>query len=77
MMWLYISAVLIDNCDVRGYTAWSFLDNLEWFSGYTEKFGLYSVDFNDPDRPRTPKDSAAFYASIIEANGFENETLSD
>lgn len=60
----------IDQCDVRGYTAWSFLDNFEWMSGYSEHFGLHYVNFSDPDRPRTPKASASYFTSIIETNGF-------
>lgn len=64
------SAIQLDACDVRGYTAWSFMDNFEWQEGYSERFGLYYVDFDDPDRPRTAKASAAFYRSVIQDNGF-------
>ncbi len=49
------------------------MDNFEWASGYDEKFGLHQVDFNDPDRPRTPKQSARDFARIIELNGFVPE----
>ena len=38
--------------------------------GYSERFGLYYVNFSNPERPRTPKASARFYTSIIENNGF-------
>ncbi|XP_059474929.1 lactase/phlorizin hydrolase-like [Neocloeon triangulifer] len=65
-----LKAVNLDGCNVYGYTAWSILDNFEWGAGYTQKFGLYSVDFNDPNRPRTRKLSAATYAQIIADNGF-------
>jgi len=46
------------------------MDNFEWIHGYSEKFGLYYVDFDNPDRPRTPKASAAYYKSVITNNGF-------
>ena len=38
--------------------------------GTSEHFGLHYVNFSDPERPRTPKASAAFYRSVIENNGF-------
>jgi len=50
--------------------AWSLLDNFEWSLGYSERFGLHHVDFNDPTRPRTPKASAKFYAELVRNNGF-------
>lgn len=69
-MSLLFTAINIDGCEVRGYTAWSFMDNFEWMRGYSEHFGLHYVNFSDPNRVRTPKASAAYYTSIIEANGF-------
>ena len=37
-----------------------------------EKFGLHSVDFNDPTRQRTPKASSKFVRDIFVNNGFVN-----
>ncbi|MEK8032930.1 GH1 family beta-glucosidase [Ideonella sp. DXS29W] len=42
--------------DVRGYFAWSLLDNFEWAYGYEKRFGIVHVDY--ATQQRTPKDSA-------------------
>jgi beta-glucosidase/6-phospho-beta-glucosidase/beta-galactosidase len=44
--------------DLLAYCVWSVLDNFEWAAGYSERYGLIDVDFDSPDRTRTPKDSA-------------------
>ncbi|VEN38780.1 unnamed protein product, partial [Callosobruchus maculatus] len=54
-----------DGVNVVGYTVWSLMDNLEWISGYTLKYGLYNVDFNSPNRTRTMKKSAQYYKKVI------------
>ena len=56
-----------DGADIRGYFYWSLLDNFEWARGYTERFGLVYVDY--ATLKRTPKDSMAWYADTIRANG--------
>ncbi|CAF4869183.1 unnamed protein product [Pieris macdunnoughi] len=66
----YLSALLDAleaGCDVRGYCVWSMIDNFEWMAGYSEKFGLYEVDFSSPDRSRTPRKSAFVYKEIIKS----------
>ncbi|CAI5656811.1 unnamed protein product [Oreochromis niloticus] len=65
-----LKAYLLDGVDVRGYTAWSLLDNLEWAAGYIERFGLFYVNRSDPNLPRVPKNSVNFYTKMIKCNGF-------
>ncbi|HET8553752.1 MAG TPA: GH1 family beta-glucosidase [Rhodanobacteraceae bacterium] len=53
--------------DLRGYYAWSLLDNLEWSLGYSRRFGLLHVDY--ATQKRTRKASADFYARVIASHG--------
>ena len=53
--------------DLRGYCAWSLMDNLEWSLGFSKRFGLVHVNFDTQER--TLKDSAHFYAGVIASNG--------
>jgi beta-glucosidase len=59
--------VLLDARDrgvpVEGYLVWSLLDNLEWTSGFTQRFGIIHVDFDTGER--TIKDSARWLAEVI------------
>jgi beta-galactosidase len=53
--------------DLRGYFAWSLLDNFEWSWGYERRFGLIRVDYETLER--TPKLSSRWYSEMISRNG--------
>jgi len=55
-----------DGVDVRGYVAWSLMDNFEWMSGFEPKFGIVAVDRNT--QRRTIKPSAAILGNIARTN---------
>ncbi len=52
---------------LRGYFAWSLMDNFEWAHGYTKRFGLVYVEY--PTQRRLLKSSAHWYGRVIAANG--------
>mmetsp|Transcript_35540 Transcript_35540/g.53794 ORF Transcript_35540/g.53794 Transcript_35540/m.53794 type:complete len:465 (-) Transcript_35540:120-1514(-) len=58
---------IVEGVNLRGYFAWSLLDNFEWAFGYTQRFGICRVDYDT--LARTPKLSALWYARTIAQNG--------
>mmetsp|Transcript_92002 Transcript_92002/g.176260 ORF Transcript_92002/g.176260 Transcript_92002/m.176260 type:complete len:567 (+) Transcript_92002:90-1790(+) len=54
--------------DVRGYLAWSFMDNFEWGFGYWPRFGIVRVDYMT--QKRTIKASGRFFAQTVKEGGF-------
>lgn len=55
---------------LKGYFAWSFMDNFEWASGYDKRFGLHYVDFKT--LKRTPKKSAIWFKELIKNNSADS-----
>lgn len=70
-MWLAINEGKVD---IRGYLHWSMFDNFEWAEGFTARFGLIKVDF-DNDFKRTPRPSAQVYTEITKLNGLSPELI--
>ncbi|MBK6685034.1 MAG: beta-glucosidase [Deltaproteobacteria bacterium] len=62
---LRVAAAKAAGAPVRGYFAWSLLDNFEWAFGYSKRFGLVHVDFQS--QRRIPKDSAHGFKAAIGA----------
>ncbi|KAG6445892.1 myrosinase 1 [Manduca sexta] len=59
--------------NLKGYMAWSLMDNFEWAQGYSERFGLYEVDFEDPARTRTPRKSAFIYKNLLKTRYVDHD----
>jgi len=55
----------LDGVDVRGYSAWSLMDNFEWAEGYTTRFGVTYVDYKGGQK-RYPKKSAREISKIFD-----------
>lgn len=58
--------------DLRGYFAWSLMDNFEWAYGYTKRFGMVRVNYETQER--RIKLSGEFYKKVIKDNGFRFNT---
>lgn len=61
---------IANGVDLRGYFAWSLMDNFEWAKGYSMRFGLVHVDYQT--LKRTPKASAHWYGEVAKANGLRS-----
>ena len=58
LMKIHLKQILVclnEGLSVKGYFAWSLLDNYEWAFGYSKRFGLVYVDFDS--FKRIPKKS--------------------
>lgn len=60
-----------DGSRIEAYTVWSIIDNFEWARGYTERFGIYHVAFDSPNKERTPKKSALAIRDMLANQWFE------
>ncbi|XP_019168143.1 PREDICTED: beta-glucosidase 12-like [Ipomoea nil] len=61
---LAIKAALMDGANVKGFFAWSFLDNFEWTFGYTQRFGINYINYKD-NLKRYPKHSALWFKKFL------------
>jgi len=60
------SLAIEDRVNLKGYFAWSLLENFEWAEGYTQRFGIIYLDFTT--QKRIPKDSFYFLKNIFDYN---------
>jgi beta-glucosidase len=61
-----LQRAITEGYDVKGFFAWSFMDNYEWAEGYAKRFGIVHVDY--PTKKRTPKLSAEWYSMVVSRN---------
>jgi beta-glucosidase len=61
------SECIAEGVNLKGYFAWSLLDNFEWAYGYSKRFGLVHVDY--ATQARKLKSSALWYSDFIQKNG--------
>ncbi|RHN76189.1 putative beta-glucosidase [Medicago truncatula] len=60
----YIRCAIKDGVNIKGYFAWSFLDNFEWASGYAMRFGMNFVDYKNGLK-RHQKLSAMWFTNFL------------
>ena len=59
-----VADAVAQGADIRGYFAWSLMDNFEWAYGYDKRFGIVRVDYET--QTRTPKASALYLKDLAE-----------
>jgi beta-glucosidase len=64
---LALKQAIAEGVKVQGYFVWSFTDNFEWAYGFKQRFGLVYIDYDT--QARIPKDSAAWYKTVIQSHG--------
>ena len=60
---LAVHNAALQGVDIRGYFAWSLMDNFEWAEGYVKRFGIVHVDYTT--QARTIKTSGKAYSQLI------------
>jgi len=67
-----VERLIEDGIDIKGYLHWSLVDNFEWASGYSMRFGLVSVDFET--KKLIPRGSYFLMKDIIEKQSTKDYT---
>lgn len=65
-----VGRAIDEGADVRGYYAWTLLDNFEWTFGFSQRFGLIYCDFENGQK-RIVKDSGYWYRDLIKSGEIE------
>jgi beta-glucosidase len=70
-----VHRAIAEGVDVRGYLHWTAWDNFEWAEGWSQRFGLFSVDPHTLARRAKP--SAAVYAEICRSRSIPARLLGE
>ena len=65
-----VNTAIEKGVNIKGYFAWSLMDNFEWALGYSKRFGIVHVDYET--QKRTVKQSGHAYAELVKSriNGY-------
>ncbi|GAV69086.1 Glyco_hydro_1 domain-containing protein [Cephalotus follicularis] len=61
----FLQRAIKDGANVKGFFAWSLLDNFEWNSGFTVRFGINYVDYKHGLK-RYPKQSSYWFKKFLQ-----------
>ncbi|XP_031256304.1 beta-glucosidase 13-like [Pistacia vera] len=63
---LFLRRAIKDGVNVKGFFAWTLLDDFEWGYGFTLRFGINFVDFSNGSLKRYPKQSATWFKNFLQ-----------
>ncbi|KAB2607367.1 beta-glucosidase 12-like [Pyrus ussuriensis x Pyrus communis] len=69
----YVQAAIKNGTNVKGYFAWSVLDNFEWSDIYTVRFGIIYVDYESLQR--SSKSSTYWFQSFLKKSSNNTEEI--
>ncbi|MED6147318.1 Beta-glucosidase 12 [Stylosanthes scabra] len=62
----YIQTAIKDGANIKGYFAWSLMDNFEWNYGYSQRYGIVFVDYKNNGLKKYPKLSATWFKNFLQ-----------
>lgn len=68
----HVLKLISEGVNIRGYFAWSLTDSFEWTRGYSKRYGIFSINFTDPELIRIPKLSSKLISEIYKKRSVEH-----
>ena len=72
-LFLWMAIIYREGSNAKGYFVWSFVDAFELLYGYNYTFGLYYVNFSDPNQTRYPKISQRWYSNFLKGENVSTD----